>query len=55
VLPIVSVASPLMFALKISGLVILVNLVGATIYLRARRTNGLPAATGHDAPPGGTP
>jgi glutamate:GABA antiporter len=54
VLPIVSVASPLAFALKISSLVILVNVAGATIYLRARRTNRLHAAAGHGAP-GGTP
>jgi hypothetical protein len=47
VLPIVSVVSPLAFTLKVSGLVILVNLTGAFIYLRARRANTLRAAAGH--------
>jgi cytochrome b561 len=37
VLPIVSVVSRFAFAVKISSLVILVNAVGAFIYLRARR------------------
>jgi amino acid transporter len=41
VLPIVSVVSPLAFTLKVSGLVILVNVAGVFIYLRARRANAL--------------
>lgn len=39
ILPIVEVASPLAFALKISGLVILTNIVGASLFLAARRRN----------------
>ena len=49
VLPIVSVASPFAFAVKISSLVILVNAAGTFIYLRARR------ARARSASPGTTP
>jgi amino acid transporter len=50
VLPIVSVVSPLAFTLKVSGLVILVNVAGASIYLRARRANRLQPAGGRSTP-----
>jgi glutamate:GABA antiporter len=39
VLPIVSVVSRVAFAVKVGGLVVVVNVVGTALYLRARRTN----------------
>ena len=43
VLPIVAVVSRVAFAVKIGGLVVVVNIVGTALYLRARRPNGRPA------------
>jgi hypothetical protein len=45
IVPIIQVESRAMFAIKISGLIVLTNILGFAIYLAARKRRGAPPVT----------